>query len=635
MGIAVAISLSQPSSAFAEAIEPLASLDQELLVGCSPAALEQAGRARAIAASVAPRARFVTVDHDGLAAIRNAVLAVCEAKVLAFVDADVLVEPGWLDALTAAWDGAGDDVACIGGPLRLRFEGVRPSWLSDRMTWSLPAYDPKGEHRELDLTEHSFYGGNVSFRCEALRGVGGFPAFRGHPRARDRYDAEHHAQRQLGEQGWRGLYEPGLLASRLVVADGLTRTEFLRARHRFGARRALSGDGPPPARAIAATVEASMQVATSLIRTTGERRLMEKADLLAVALGGLTPRLAQADFVLDAPNPFRPHQPPASNARARTGVRRSMGRRRSRSTMILVYHRLGSESDGRRMTVSCEHFEQHLSVLRSRAAPLTLPELVDSLRRGRVPSGGVCITFDDGYPDNLEDALPRAQAAGFSPTLFATTGPIGRGCSFYWDEVDDLLIHNPPPRDQLAVSCGSDTRTWRTVTMAQRYLARHYLHGWMQPQTREVTDDMLAQVRAWARSTPADTMRTSRWRPMTIDELRQFDSAGGEIGGHTRWHTNLGFQDLGCQREEILGCRTDLSAWLGSKPDGFAYPYGTFPNDFTLTTSELVRSAGYDYAVANVPGRIDTTSDPYALPRFAVPDIDGRAFASWLERVEG
>lgn len=631
MRTAVAIGVSHPSPAFAQVVSPLASLERELLVACAPAAAGEADRVRAIAAKAAPRARLLSADYGGLAAARNAALAACEADVLAFLDADVLVEPGWLDALAAAWERVGDDVACVGGPLRVRFEGVRPSWLSERMTWSLPALDPKGERRELDLTEHSFYAGNVSFRCDALRGVGGFPSFRGHPHARDRYDAEHHAQRLLGEQGWRGLYEPPLAASRLVAAEELTRTEFLRARHRFGARQALCGDGPEPARAIREILRTSRQAATSLARATGDRRLMERADLLAVELGGLTPGVARADFLLE-PNPFRPHQAPTPRARARTGARRRVGRRRLRSPMILLYHRFGSGSDGRGMTVSYEHFEQHLAVLRSRATPLTMQGLIGGLRRGRLPPGGVCITFDDGYVDNLGHALPRVKAAGFSPTLFATTGPIGSGCSFYWDEVDDLLIHNPPPREHLTVSCGSDTRTWRTATAAQRHLARHCLHTWMQPQTREVADEMLRQVRAWGQGAAAQAMPSPRWRPMTIDELRQFDSDGGDIGGHTRWHTNLGFQDLYCQREEILGCQSDLSAWLGSPPAGFAYPYGSPPSDFSAATSELVRRAGYDYAVANVPGRIDATSDPYALPRFSVPDIDGPSFARWLEQ---
>jgi hypothetical protein len=41
--------------------------------------------------------------------------------VLAFVDDDALVGDGWLFELRAAWERAGDRVACIGGPILPRF----------------------------------------------------------------------------------------------------------------------------------------------------------------------------------------------------------------------------------------------------------------------------------------------------------------------------------------------------------------------------------------------------------------------------------------------------------------------------------------------------------------------------------
>ena len=73
--------------------------------------------------------------------------------------------------------------------------------------------------------------------------------------------------------------------------------------------------------------------------------------------------------------------------------------RTARPTLILLYHRLGSGVDERGLSVSVQNFEQHLAVLSELRSPLTLCELVAGLRRGSVPAGGVCITFDDGYTD--------------------------------------------------------------------------------------------------------------------------------------------------------------------------------------------------------------------------------------------
>src|SRR3954464_11536071 len=56
--------------------------------------------------------------RPGLSHARNRALewaAGAGADVLAFVDDDALVDPGWYDALCARWDEAPADVACIGG----------------------------------------------------------------------------------------------------------------------------------------------------------------------------------------------------------------------------------------------------------------------------------------------------------------------------------------------------------------------------------------------------------------------------------------------------------------------------------------------------------------------------------------
>jgi hypothetical protein len=62
---------------------------------------------------VAP-ARF----DEGLAAARNEALDRCDGEVLAFVEDDVAVEPGWLAALEEAWAAPGAaHLGCVGGPL--------------------------------------------------------------------------------------------------------------------------------------------------------------------------------------------------------------------------------------------------------------------------------------------------------------------------------------------------------------------------------------------------------------------------------------------------------------------------------------------------------------------------------------
>jgi peptidoglycan/xylan/chitin deacetylase (PgdA/CDA1 family) len=56
----------------------------------------------------------------------------------------------------------------------------------------------------------------------------------------------------------------------------------------------------------------------------------------------------------------------------------------------------------------------------------------------------VVVTLDDGYRDNLTNALPIAQAKGVPITVFVTSGILGTHGGFWWDRLGTLLRARPP-----------------------------------------------------------------------------------------------------------------------------------------------------------------------------------------------
>ncbi len=81
-------------------------------------------------------------------------------------------------------------------------------------------------------------------------------------------------------------------------------------------------------------------------------------------------------------------------------------------------------------------------------------------------------------------------------------------------------------------------------------------------------------------------------------EVRALADAGFEIGGHTMTHPHLSRLPRSEQQREIAESRTRLQDVSGQPVDGFAYPYGSVL-DYTVETQQLVREAGYAYAVSN------------------------------------
>src|SRR5689334_1541099 len=191
---------------------------------------------RTALAAAASDARLLCEPRSGLSRARNRALAESDDdEVLAFVDDDVVVGPGWADALRAAWKAAGPDVVCIGGPIRLRFTAPPPGWLSDPLLPALCRLDYGAAAQDLDPSVRTVYGGNASFRCGALRAVGGFdPAF-GHQGARAWFSEEDEVQRALVRAGGRVRYEPAAWVEHVIAPERLRPGWFAGRRFRYGA----------------------------------------------------------------------------------------------------------------------------------------------------------------------------------------------------------------------------------------------------------------------------------------------------------------------------------------------------------------------------------------------------------------
>src|SRR3954463_16178892 len=244
-----------------------------------------------------PDPAFLSEPRPGLSHARNRALAWAAeagADVLAFVDDDAVVDPGWYDALRARWDDAPDDVACIGGPIRPRFSVPPPAWFSDGIAHVLTLLDRGPAVRDLDPDVEAVYGANISFRVEPLREVGGFDPGLGHAGSRAFFAEEDEAQRALVRLGFSVRYVPDAGVEHVIPADRLTRASFLKRRFAFGAALGMRGGrsrGPAARQAITSAAGTLAAAATGDQALAMERavRAAENAGVLAAPLKARRP----------------------------------------------------------------------------------------------------------------------------------------------------------------------------------------------------------------------------------------------------------------------------------------------------------------------------------------------------------
>src|SRR5262249_37482648 len=105
-------------------------------------------------------------------------------------------------------------------------------------------------------------------------------------------------------------------------------------------------------------------------------------------------------------------------ATLRQAVRRFRDRFKP-APLILLYHRVADlPSDPQLLSVTPEHFKEHLEILRNNARPMALGEMVRALRDNKLPRRAVAVTFDDGYADNLLNGKPLLHQYDVPATVY-------------------------------------------------------------------------------------------------------------------------------------------------------------------------------------------------------------------------
>ena len=137
-----------------------------------------------------------------------------------------------------------------------------------------------------------------------------------------------------------------------------------------------------------------------------------------------------------------------------------------RALRVLMYHKV-NDLWPNPTTVPTEVFAEQMSLLRKLGyTPVTLDAVRDYYLEGTpLPPGAVLITFDDGYRDNLENALPILREHGFPAVVFV---PIG-----YLDDRRPL-----PHEDALRLlGVRNETVDWETLAELEAGGLRVESHG--------------------------------------------------------------------------------------------------------------------------------------------------------------
>jgi peptidoglycan/xylan/chitin deacetylase (PgdA/CDA1 family) len=289
------------------------------------------------------------------------------------------------------------------------------------------------------------------------------------------------------------------------------------------------------------------------------------------------------------------------------------------SSVVIGYHRIVEDfrSAARfsipAMLTSSRMLEAQLDWIGRRYRFVSLDELGRELDRGGAPGRPLAaVTFDDGYRDVHDVAMPVLARKGIPAAVFVVTDLVGTGEAQVHDRLYMLLCR--------AIGRWPDPGTALRELLLDLDLALPALD-----LDRLAADPRLAVatlLRSLSRcevdrfavaiedAVGTDSSTATGIEPLSWEMLADMVRAGVIVGSHTRSHAWLTRESPIDVLDEARGSREEIERRLGITVEHFAYPDGRFD----AATVTAVAAAGYRFAYTTCTHR-DPRHPLLTLPR--------------------
>ena len=287
---------------------------------------------------------------------------------------------------------------------------------------------------------------------------------------------------------------------------------------------------------------------------------------------------------------------------------------------IFMLHRVRPARDAqfqpnRHLEVTPEFLRAALAYLRSRDIDIvTLDELYRRLTEGDFSRRLACFTFDDGYRDNRDFALPVMREFDAPFTVYVASD-FAEGVGKLWWVALEMAIAKAP-----AIEAAIDGVAARidTSTLPAKQAAFDRLHDWL--RGLKGRNDLAREIDALCRAHGIDQPAICGELCMSWNELKPFANERlVGIGAHSVTHCNLARQSDETVSEEMSTSRARIESSLQKAVAHLSYPYG---DRLAAGAREfaLARAAGFKTAVTTRPGMIfpESASHLTALPRVSL-----------------
>ena len=264
-----------------------------------------------------------------------------------------------------------------------------------------------------------------------------------------------------------------------------------------------------------------------------------------------------------------------------------------------MFHKISEELDLLHMSISSEQIKHIVSWGNRYGDIVNLNEFNHKDRK----STKFCITFDDGYKNNLKFV---EYCPGIKATIFLATSYIGTGKYFWADKLQSLVLSSKDMRLDLGKF---DLGYFELASTEDKKKAILELDVSIKRLHPILIEKVIREVNSQLNFNSLDTEIFLSW-----DDVKYLNENGIDIGSHTHNHVITNKVTRAELEKELQVSNAQIYKCTNQNPLYFAYPNGTI-NDICDSYPEILSEFGYKAAVTTIEGCNDSVEDKYLLKR--------------------
>ena len=286
--------------------------------------------------------------------------------------------------------------------------------------------------------------------------------------------------------------------------------------------------------------------------------------------------------------------------------------------VILRYHSVQKNPDlydsviGCSITHSLDEFEQQMAIIANNFKPVSIGDVYCFLiKKKTIPKKAVVVTFDDGFYDNYEYAVPVLNRFGIPATFYISVGCIQKSSIPWFSKLRYCFFHTETPQWKDPIEHHSHKLNGKNSRLNAFIKACRQCTVLVGQQQSEYIENIEEQLEIGH--------YPYRNLMMSWEHIGQLLKMGHTIGSHTMSHPNLAYIDQESLMFELKESKRILEDNLNEPILDFSYPNPALIPNYNELTYSAVQDSGYRSAVTCVPGPVKHNDDVLLMNRMYVP----------------